>query len=164
MEQDLIARGIILPTFNWPMREKYFFYAHGGTFRWGRGPIFREVGINSIGGVSMLAIWLSNQTWFKVLQSLHRYSVGYQPRTTWLTLPRRFFLQANRRTQARKGKHAIWNCRCVWSEQQDGVQALVIKGLIATVVKNKNGALIHSKRTCHHSYNKEDCFSMENLI
>ena len=31
MEQDLIARGIILPTFNWPMREKYFFYAHGGT-------------------------------------------------------------------------------------------------------------------------------------
>ena len=62
MEQDLIARGIILPTFNWPMREKYFFYAHGGTFRWGRGPIFREVGINSIDGVRDVGNPTSNQT------------------------------------------------------------------------------------------------------
>ena len=31
MEEDLIARGIILATFNWPLRAKYFFYAHGGT-------------------------------------------------------------------------------------------------------------------------------------
>ena len=44
------------------------------------------------------------------------------------------------------------------------VQALVTKGIIATVVKNKNRGLIHSKRTCHHSYNEEDSFAMENLI
>jgi hypothetical protein len=31
MEEDLIARGIVLATFNWPLRAKYFFYAHGGT-------------------------------------------------------------------------------------------------------------------------------------
>jgi hypothetical protein len=31
MEEDLIARGIIPATFNWPLRAKYFFYAHGGT-------------------------------------------------------------------------------------------------------------------------------------
>jgi hypothetical protein len=31
MEEDLIARGIILATLNWPLRAKYFFYAHGGT-------------------------------------------------------------------------------------------------------------------------------------
>jgi hypothetical protein len=31
MEKDLIARGIIPATFNWPMRAKYFFYDGGGT-------------------------------------------------------------------------------------------------------------------------------------
>jgi hypothetical protein len=31
MEEDLMARGIILVTFIWPLRAKYFFYAHGGT-------------------------------------------------------------------------------------------------------------------------------------
>jgi hypothetical protein len=31
MEEDLIARGIIPATFNWPLRAKYYFYAHGGT-------------------------------------------------------------------------------------------------------------------------------------
>src|SRR6185503_17427982 len=31
MEEDLIARGIVPATFNWLMRAKYFFYAHGGT-------------------------------------------------------------------------------------------------------------------------------------
>ena len=31
MEEDLIERGIILATFNWLLRAKYFFYAHGGT-------------------------------------------------------------------------------------------------------------------------------------
>ena len=31
MEEDLIARGIVLATFNWPLRAKYYFYAHGGT-------------------------------------------------------------------------------------------------------------------------------------
>ena len=31
MEDDLIARGIILATFNWPLRAKHYFYAHGGT-------------------------------------------------------------------------------------------------------------------------------------
>ena len=30
------------------------------------------------------------------------------------------------------------NCRCVWSENQDGVQALITKVLITTVVKKKN--------------------------
>jgi hypothetical protein len=30
MEDDLIGRGIIPVTFNWPLRAKYFFYAHGG--------------------------------------------------------------------------------------------------------------------------------------
>ncbi|RLN16822.1 hypothetical protein C2845_PM02G16700 [Panicum miliaceum] len=30
MEEDLIARGIILATFNWPLQAKYYFYAHGG--------------------------------------------------------------------------------------------------------------------------------------
>jgi hypothetical protein len=31
MEEDLIARGIEPATFNWPLRAKYYFYAHGGT-------------------------------------------------------------------------------------------------------------------------------------
>ena len=31
IEEDLIARGIVPATFNWPIRAKYFFYAHGGT-------------------------------------------------------------------------------------------------------------------------------------
>jgi hypothetical protein len=31
MEEDLMARGIIPATFNWSLRAKYFFYAHGGT-------------------------------------------------------------------------------------------------------------------------------------
>jgi hypothetical protein len=29
MEEDLMAREIIPATFNWPLRAKYFFYAHG---------------------------------------------------------------------------------------------------------------------------------------
>ena len=97
---------------------------------------------------------VSNQTRFKVLQPLHRFSVGHQPSTTWLTSPRMLFLQANWRTQARKDKHAIWNCRCIWSENQVGVQELVSKGLIDTVEEIKNGALDHCKRTCRHSYNE----------
>jgi hypothetical protein len=31
MEEDLIARRIVSATFNWPVRAKYFYYAHGGT-------------------------------------------------------------------------------------------------------------------------------------
>jgi hypothetical protein len=31
MEEDLMARGIIPTTFNWPLQAKHFFYAHGGT-------------------------------------------------------------------------------------------------------------------------------------
>jgi len=31
MEEDLIARGILPATSNWPLRAKYYFYAHGGT-------------------------------------------------------------------------------------------------------------------------------------
>ncbi|RLM69599.1 hypothetical protein C2845_PM17G09610 [Panicum miliaceum] len=31
MEEDLIAKGIVPVTFNWPLRAMYFFYAHGGT-------------------------------------------------------------------------------------------------------------------------------------
>ena len=31
MEDDLIARGIVPATFNWPQQAKYFFYAHGGS-------------------------------------------------------------------------------------------------------------------------------------
>ena len=31
MEEDLIARGILPATFNWPLRARYYFYAHGGT-------------------------------------------------------------------------------------------------------------------------------------
>ena len=120
---------------------------------WGRGPIFRDVRVNSIGGDSTLAIRASNQTWFEVLQSLNRCSVGYQPSTTWLTSPRRLSLQVNWRTQTKKGKHTIWTCRCVWNKDQDRVQALITKELIATVVKNKNGPLIHSKSLCRHSYN-----------
>ena len=104
-----------------------------------RGPIFREVGVNLIGGVRDVGDPTSNQTQIRSLQPLHHRSVGYHPSATWLTSPRRLFLQANRRTQARRDKHAIWNCRCVWSECEYGVQALIIKGLIATVVKNKNG-------------------------
>jgi hypothetical protein len=50
-----------------------------------------------------------------------------------------FSLQVNRRTQARKDKHTIWNCKYVWSKNEYGVQALNIKGLIATMVYNKNG-------------------------
>ena len=81
----------------------------------------------------------SNQTRIWNLQPLHHCSIGYQLSTTWLTSPRRHFLRANRRTQARKDKHEIWNCRYVSSENQSGVQALITKGLIAIVVKNKNG-------------------------
>jgi hypothetical protein len=94
---------------------------------------------NSISGVMMLAIHAFNQSWFEPLQLLHCCSVGYQPSTTWLTSPRRLILHANRRTQERKYNHTIWNCRCVWSKEKYRVQALITKGLIATVVKNKNG-------------------------
>ena len=31
MKDDLIARGIVPATFNWPLRAKHYFYAHGGT-------------------------------------------------------------------------------------------------------------------------------------
>jgi hypothetical protein len=31
MEDNLISRGIVLATFNWPLRTKHYFYAHGGT-------------------------------------------------------------------------------------------------------------------------------------
>ena len=31
MEEELIARGIVLATFNWSMQANYYFYAHGGT-------------------------------------------------------------------------------------------------------------------------------------
>jgi len=31
MEEDLIARGTIPATLNWPLQPKYFFYTHGGT-------------------------------------------------------------------------------------------------------------------------------------
>jgi len=31
MEDDLIARGIVPATFNWPQRAMYFFYAHVGS-------------------------------------------------------------------------------------------------------------------------------------
>ena len=31
MEDDLVARGIVPATFNWPLRAKHYFYAHGGS-------------------------------------------------------------------------------------------------------------------------------------
>lgn len=31
MEDDLIARGIVPTTLNWPLRATNFFYAHGST-------------------------------------------------------------------------------------------------------------------------------------
>ena len=95
--------------------------------------------INSIDAVRDVGDPTSNQARIRSLQPLHHRSIGYQPSTTWLTSPRRLFLQANRRTQARKDKHAIWNCRCVWSENQSGVQELDSKGLIDTVEEIKNG-------------------------
>ena len=42
---------------------------------WGLGPIFWEVGVNSIGGVCDVGDLASNQTWFKVLQPLQRCSI-----------------------------------------------------------------------------------------
>jgi hypothetical protein len=44
------------------------------------------------------------------------------------------------------------------NKDKHGVQALIRKGLIVTLVKNKNGGLIHNKRTRHHSYNERDLF------
>ena len=102
------------------------------------GPIFREVGVNSIDRVCDVGNPASNQTRIRSLQLLHHRSVGYQPRTTWLTSPRRVFLQANRRTQARKCKHAIWNCNYEWSKDKYVVQELNSKGLIDTVEEIKN--------------------------
>jgi len=66
------------------------------------GPIFREV-------AGKFDLWRSRR-WrsgfksdtIRTLQPLHHCSVGYQPSTTWLTSPRRLFLQANRRAQARR--------------------------------------------------------------
>ena len=96
--------------------------------------------VDLIGGVCDVGDPTSNQTWIRCLQPLHRCSIGYQPRTTWLTSPRRLFLQANRRTQARKCKHAIWNCKYEWSKGKVGVQELDSKGLIDTVEEIKNGS------------------------
>ena len=31
MEHELVARGIVPATFNWPQRAKHFLYAHGGS-------------------------------------------------------------------------------------------------------------------------------------
>jgi hypothetical protein len=31
MEDDLVARGIVPVTFNWPLRAKHYFYAHVGS-------------------------------------------------------------------------------------------------------------------------------------
>jgi hypothetical protein len=66
------------------------------------GPIFQEV-------AGKFDLWRSRR-WrsgfksdtIRTLQPLHHSSVGYQPSTTWLTLPRRFFLQVNRRAQVRR--------------------------------------------------------------
>jgi len=38
MEEDLIARGTIPATLNWPLQPKYFFYTHGGTLNMEDGP------------------------------------------------------------------------------------------------------------------------------
>ena len=46
------------------------------------GPIFWEVGVNSIDRVRDVGDPSSNQTWIRSLQPLHHRSVGYQPRTT----------------------------------------------------------------------------------
>ena len=121
------------------------------------GPIFREVGVNSIDRVCDIGDPASNQTRIQSLQLLHHRSVGYQPRTTWLTSPRRLFLQANRRTQARKYKRAIWNCKYEWSEGKVGGSRtqfqrtnrhsgddqewgpwITVKGLVATVTTNQS--------------------------
>jgi hypothetical protein len=66
------------------------------------GPIFCEV----TGKFDLWRSWRWRSSFksdtIRTLQSLHHYSVGYQPSTTWLTSPRRLFLQANRRAQARR--------------------------------------------------------------
>ena len=103
-----------------------------------RGPIFPEVGVNSISGVRDVGDPTSNQTRIRSLQPLHHRSVLYQPSTTWLCSPWRFFLQANQRTQARRYKRAIWNCKYEWSQGKVGVQELDSKGLIDTVEEIKN--------------------------
>jgi len=42
MEQDLLARGIIPATMNWPERSRNWFYAHGGSLNpYNGGCIFR---------------------------------------------------------------------------------------------------------------------------
>ena len=113
--------------------------------------------VDSIGGVRDIGDLTSNQTRIRSLQLLHHRSVGYQPSTTWSTSPRRLFLQANWITQARKDKHAIWNCRCVWNENQSrgsrtwfqrtnrysgGDQEwgpwITVKGLVAIVTTNQS--------------------------
>ena len=76
----------------------------------------------------------------QTLQPLHHCSVGYQPRTIWLTSSRRLFLQTNRRKQTRKCKRAIWNCKYE-SDGKVGVQELDSKGLIDIVEEIKNGGL-----------------------
>ena len=102
-------------------------------------PIFREVGVNSIGRVCDVGDPASNQTRIRSLQPLHHRSVGYQSRITWLASPRRLFLQANRRIQTRKCKRAIWNCKYEWSKSKVGVQEPDSKGLIDTLEEIKNG-------------------------
>ena len=108
------------------------------TTWWKLGSIFREVGVNLIDWESTLAIRLLIRHDSK---SCNRYTTASlvinQAQLDW---PRQEDFSCKRiETQARKGKHAIWNCRCIWSKDQDGVQALITKGLITTVVKNKNG-------------------------
>ena len=119
--------------------------------RWCRtGLIFREVEVNSIGGVSMLVIQLLIRHDSK---SSNCYTTAplviNQAQLDW---PRR----ANRRTQARKCKHAIWYCKYEWSESKRGSRTrfqrtnrhsggdqerglwITVKGLVATVTTNQS--------------------------
>jgi hypothetical protein len=105
----------------------------------GRGPIFREVGVNLIGGTSMLAIQLLITHDSK---SCNCYTTAplviNQPQLDW---PRQENFSCKR---IGEHKQERVNTKSEMADVYEaktkmGVQALIIKGLITTVVKNKNG-------------------------
>ena len=65
MEDDLIARGIIPATFNWPMRAKYFFYAHGGTLNMEYGSFVTSDAIREAADMLNVALKAMSEGSFK---------------------------------------------------------------------------------------------------
>ena len=122
--------------------------------RWCRtGLIFREVEVNSIGGVSMLVIQLLIRHDSK---SSNCYTTAplviNQAQLDW---PRREGFSCKRiEEHKQKDVNTQSDIANMNEANQRGVQELDSKEPIDTVEEIKNGGLDHCKRTCCHSYNE----------